>query len=422
VIKRTSRFPTLKLFAAVAVAVCPLLRAQELKVQPTPFTVWLDFKKLTAPGVPQPQLPVWMESFQVDAKKLSDGTVTKTIYRIRTRRLSQPAESPRVITSPPAAETNAWPAAEEAMILRTTASDFTASIYPHPTFPESRKLPAFVPSAGPSTKPQPQPQPQVQLQPQQPLVGDLLFRLFFDDTWGASPVVSAWSDIGSQLLEPTTLGQGLDLPTSQTVAVPMRGVDYIEICVPGDGSNVQGAFLSSLKSGAVKYAADFQTPSVVADPFENEPARQPGDDSYLFGRVKATLESAVVKLLPYEAPGTELDFELDAQPLLSVITFEILNANVNAPPHVIANDHDLGPASLILPDLADPGYNGAVHALEADVRFRYTGWLRGQKAVPTSALHAGENKIVLQLENDPGAVAIRAIEVQLKHAETAGTP
>ena len=324
----------IRLLCCVIVFVVDALCAQELKTQPTPFSVTLDFQKLAAPNATRPPFPIWLESFQVQQKKSYEGKITKTTFRIRTRRLGG-------------------------------------------------------------------------------LNSEMLLRLFFNDTPAAHPAISAWSELGEQLFASKPLGGGLDLPTSESLTIPMQNVDYVDIVTPGDGANVTGAFLSSLQTAPVKYAVDFDAPAMLDDPFENEPAAQPGDDTFLFGRVKATLSADPVKLTP-DAPGVTFEFDLDALPDVAVLSFEILNADVTAPLQISANDHALGGATPILPDLADPAYSSTVHSLDPDVRVRYAGWLKCQKAVPTSALRAGTNRLVIQLDSRSAAVAIRAVEVQLK--------
>ena len=309
--------------------------AQDLKTQPTPFSVWLDFQKLATPGAARSSFPIWLESFQSQSKKSFDGKVAKTTFRLRFRKLGALNE-------------------------------------------------------------------------------ELLLRIFFDDQVAAHPAVAAWSELGEQLFASKPLGDGLGLPTSESLAIPMRGVDYIDIETPGDGANVTGAFLTSLQTALVKHAVDFDAPAPLADPFQNPPATQTGDDVFLFGRVKATLAAEPVKLSPADAPAVTFDFELDAQPEIAVVSFEILNVDVTAPPLVSVNDHALGASAPLMPDLADPAYQPSVRPMDADVRFHYAGWLKCQKAIPGSALRSGSNQLVIQLNGRSASVAIRAIEVQIK--------
>jgi hypothetical protein len=82
---------------------------------------------------------------------------------------------------------------------------------------------------------------------------------------------------------------------------------------------------------------------------------------------------------------------------------------------VIANGENVGPASLVMPGLADPGYRGEMHAIVSQMQFQYTGWLRAQKIVPVSALRTGTNNItIINGPNAAGAV-IRATQIQLKY-------
>jgi hypothetical protein len=245
---------------------------------------------------------------------------------------------------------------------------------------------------------------------------ELLLRLFFDDTKGKSPEVSAWTELGERMMIPKTLGSGLGLPASESVLLPMTGVDYIEIEVPGDGSSVRSAFLSSIQKAQILKAIDFELPATLADPFQAAPAVQhAANDAYLYGRVKATLDSSTVRLSSTDGTSSAIQFELATRPLIAVITFEILNADLNAPPQVFMNDHPLGAASLQLPDLADPAFLGTVRPLENDMQFHYAGWIKCQKIVPGSALQVGANQLVLQLGDAAGTVAIRSVEVQLKY-------
>jgi hypothetical protein len=97
------------------------------------------------------------------------------------------------------------------------------------------------------------------------------------------------------------------------------------------------------------------------------------------------------------------------------LTFEIANPSVDSPPEVYLNGQDIGPVSLTLPDLADPGYRGEVEALSPQMHFHYTGWLRAQKIVPATILKVGANDLVVASGTDTGSSAIRATQIQLKY-------
>jgi hypothetical protein len=61
--------------------------AQDLRTQPTPFSVWLDFKALSSPKPPKVSLPIWLESLQSDSVEGARGAIVKTTYRLRFRPL-----------------------------------------------------------------------------------------------------------------------------------------------------------------------------------------------------------------------------------------------------------------------------------------------------------------------------------------------
>ncbi|MDP9292404.1 MAG: hypothetical protein M3O82_08590, partial [Verrucomicrobiota bacterium] len=188
-------------------------------------------------------------------------------------------------------------------------------------------------------------------------------RLFFDDLKNSAPVVTAWSELGMRMFGSEALGSGTGLETSETITVPMSGVDYLEITSRGDGSGVRGAFLSTLKKTETLAAIDFEKTSEGVDPFENVTMSTPAkDDTYLFGRVKATLEPSIIKLESFNGFSSAFEFELERQPLVALVTFEVLDPEIAMTPEVIVNNSLAGTASMFLPDLADPAYRGAVYA------------------------------------------------------------
>ena len=97
------------------------------------------------------------------------------------------------------------------------------------------------------------------------------------------------------------------------------------------------------------------------------------------------------------------------------MTFETANPRVEAPPEVYLNGQNIGPASLTLPDLADPAYRGEVEPLSTQMHFNYTGWLRAQKVVPSASLKVGTNDLVIVNGAGTGAAAIRSTQIQLKY-------
>lgn len=244
----------------------------------------------------------------------------------------------------------------------------------------------------------------------------LQLRLFFDDLKGASPVISGWSETGEKHFLSQPLGSGLNLATSESLILKAETLDYVDVSVPGDGSNVRGAFLATLKKAETLHAIDFAEPPELDDAFANLPSAAPASgDTFLFGRVKAGIEAGAITLNPADAPSITWQIELDAIPLLAVVTFEILGVDPLHPPEWIINGTPLGGAAIHLPDLADPAYQAVVRSGEPKPRFQYNGWLRGQQAIPSSMLRAGLNKLVLRIDGKSNKLAVRAVEMQLKH-------
>ena len=309
-----------------------LLYGQELREQPTPFSVWLDFRKLSKSKPHKTGLPIWIESVERMAV-VGD----RAMVRIRLRRMGA-------------------------------------------------------------------------------LTDELQFRLFFVDKPDAAPTVTGWTETGSQPYSSPLLGDGMGLETSEAMVIPATDLDYVDVEVPGDGTNLRGAFLSTLRRAEVLHGLDFDAPDALVDPFGAPVKKEaPVDDLRLFGRVRATIDSAPLKIdLSSGGIGT-YEFSLETRPLIASISFEVLGSTPLEPLHAYINDAYIGTVSIAFPDLADPAFRGGSAPMERDLRFRYTGWLKGQVMVPGSRLVGGLNKFILRVTSSTGSIVVRAVEIQLKY-------
>jgi hypothetical protein len=244
----------------------------------------------------------------------------------------------------------------------------------------------------------------------------LFFRLFFDDKADQQPELIAWDESGTHVLRSGTLGAGMNLPSSDSVIIPMTGASSIDIEVPGDGKTVRAAYLDWMTSSEVVHPVNTEHRDVIPEPFSSVPTlHPPPDDVENFGTVTATLAAETIRIDPKNQEGAAFQFPIETQPLTALLTFEIANPRIDAPPEIYVNDQDIGPASLALPDLADPAYRGEVEPLSTQMQFNYTGWLRAQKIVPAASLKAGTNDLTIVNSAESGASAIRATQVQLKY-------
>ena len=243
----------------------------------------------------------------------------------------------------------------------------------------------------------------------------LFFRLFFDDKPDARPQLTAWDESGTQVLRSGELGSGINLPSSDSALIPMQGVALIDIEVPGDGQNIRGAYLDWMTSSEVAHPLNAEHRDVIPEPFSSmPPLRSPAQDTEKFGTVTATLASETIRIGPGSQDAAVFEFGVEARPLLALLTFELASPQIDAPPQVYLNGEDIGAVSLVLPELADPAYRGEMEPLVKQMRFRYTGWLRGQKIVPVSSLKIGSNTLIVASASG-STVAIRSTQVQLKY-------
>ena len=244
----------------------------------------------------------------------------------------------------------------------------------------------------------------------------LFFRLFFDDNATKHPELIAWDESGSQVLRSGELGSGVEVASSDSVIVPMVNVAAIDIEVPGDGKTVRGAYLDWMTSSEVVHPVNAPPRDVIPEPFSSTPPLHASpQDLEQFGAVKATLSPETIRIGTTVPEGAAFRFGMESEPLLALLTFEVANPRIDTPPEVYVNGQDVGPATLTLPELADPGFRGQTESLIKKMNFHYTGWLRAQKILPADLLKAGSNDIVVVNGGESGTAAIRATQIELKY-------
>jgi hypothetical protein len=244
----------------------------------------------------------------------------------------------------------------------------------------------------------------------------LMFRLFFDDNPKAQPEIVVWDESGTQVVRSGPLGAGLNLPTSETVVIPMINVTALDVEVPGDGSTIRGVYIDWMTSSEVVHPLHGQLTQIAPQPFSaGLPLHTAQNDTEIFGTVTAPLAIETVPMGPSIQQSAPFQFGLESMPLLALLTFEVASPKIEAPPNIYLNGEDIGPVTLVLPDLADPGYRGEMRTLVRKMQYRYTGWVRAQKLLPVSRLKVGTNDLIVVAGNGTAVSAIRATQVQLKY-------
>ncbi|PYI94064.1 MAG: hypothetical protein DME97_04125 [Verrucomicrobia bacterium] len=244
----------------------------------------------------------------------------------------------------------------------------------------------------------------------------LFCRLFFDDNAEQKPQLIAWDESGTVVMQSGPLGAGIGLPTSESVMIPMVAASTIDIEVPGDGKTVRGAYLDWMASAEVLHPLSAEHRDLIPEPFAAMAPLHPAtQDSERFGTVTASLADETIRIGASVSQGAAFQFGLESQPLVALVTFEVASPNITSPPEIFVNSENLGPATVTLPDLADPAYRGQTASLLRGMRFQYTGWLRAQKLIPAANLKAGTNDILIIGGAGTPASAIRATQIQLKY-------
>src|ERR1700745_843647 len=125
----------------------------------------------------------------------------------------------------------------------------------------------------------------------------LFFRLFFDDKPSQQPELIAWDESGTHILRSGTLGAGMNLPSSDSVIIPMTGASAIDIEVPGDGKTIRGAYLDWMTSSEVVHPVNTEHRDVIPEPFSSVPTlHAPPEDVENFGTVTATLAADPIRI------------------------------------------------------------------------------------------------------------------------------
>jgi hypothetical protein len=252
---------------------------------------------------------------------------------------------------------------------------------------------------------------------------ELELRLSLDAKTAGQTSVTVWSELGECLyrsqpakeLVPTEIPipDSQPMPSCDIHRFPAEKAGYIEIALPDDGSGLRTLFLTANREVPVLRALDFPLDSNAADPFTNGIRSLPGaDDSLLFGRIRATLESSDLNIRE-DAPS-RVEFELTKQPLVAFISFETKNISLTTPPTILLNGQKVEPVSVHIPDLADPAWRPLITGRNP-VNFVYTAWRKAQAALPLSALVDGVNKLEFASTDGKLAYTIRHLEIQLKY-------
>src|SRR5437763_14649583 len=93
----------------------------------------------------------------------------------------------------------------------------------------------------------------------------LFFRLFFDDKPNQQPELVSWYETGSHILRSGTLGAGMNLPSSDSVIIPMTGASAIDIEVPGDGKTIRAAYLDWMTASEVVHPANAEHRDIIPE-------------------------------------------------------------------------------------------------------------------------------------------------------------
>ena len=178
----------------------------------------------------------------------------------------------------------------------------------------------------------------------------------------------------------------------------------IDVEVPGDGSTVRGAYLDWMASSEVAHPLHAETRDLIPEPFAgNMPLHMHGHrHRTVWNGDRARSPTKHSRSGPsVQKCGVVPIWDGIATTAGACSRSKLRVPKVDAPPEIYLNGENLGPVTLVLPDLADPGYRGEMRSLVRQMQFQYTGWLRAQKLLPVSRLKVGTNDLIIVAETGP---------------------
>lgn len=225
--------------------------------------------------------------------------------------------------------------------------------------------------------------------------------------------VTAWTETGQQIFRSPSFGSATE-PVTETIRVSTEGANYIELELPKNGERLQSLCAGAMRFAQVLQSIDFSREPLF-DAFGNAvstvaPSQQ---DRLLWDRVQALLDAGPFTLSSEKEEAIE--FQISKQPEGALVTFEMRNAIADNPPLLSVNNAELPPASLTLPDLADPAWRTRPIPGTQSTLMRYGGWIRVQQFIPGYQLAPGVNRLNFGQPASSEAVEVRRVEIQLRY-------
>ncbi len=328
-----------------------------LKVQPTPFTVLLDFALLRHPAahaVAKGGYPIWLEEVEID----ETTAVDKTFFRLHLRPL---------------------PGVNDALLLRLFFDDHE----------ETRPLVTTWGVGGERRR----------------VAGPLGMGLGLPISESITLPVD-----GVALIEIMLPGDGRTLRQALLSTLQLREVATPLDFQPPENGAAPELFRPTPEDGVERpsWLHDTLLFGRVRALLEAGPIHLTPSTPFLREGVG---EEEGQALAPHRV---SLSFDLAERPLLAMVTLELLHADPTEPLELWINGEPVGAVALQLPDLADPAYHGKARPLRG-MGFHYGGWITGQKAISGRLLRSGENVVTFELPAGSGPVVIRSVELQLKN-------
>ncbi len=234
---------------------------------------------------------------------------------------------------------------------------------------------------------------------------DLLLHIVFDDSGVADLRVEWWRE-GESVPDVVAadLAEGTGLHHQRALLIPaarLAGPGLLTLQAGTSRINARRIRFEWVSPVSVSAVGEAVTPAAVdstgraltAADLAPGPRPVPADE-WRGGVVRAALTASAEPL----APALEIEFPLEKVPQLARMEAEFAGVLLDQEVWLIANNQEVGPFSLEVPSLNDPGYlagNG-----QAPI---YAGWRRAAIHLPISMLQAGDNVLRLELRSPEGA-------------------
>ncbi|MEX1110167.1 MAG: hypothetical protein WEB31_00045 [Chthoniobacterales bacterium] len=233
-----------------------------------------------------------------------------------------------------------------------------------------------------------------------PVDRDLLVHLVFDETAGGGLRVE-WQRDGQSTTEvlAENLGEGIGAPNQRSLLISASRLGGNGSLLLQGGANLnvnrvkfEWVAERTMLSSSTRYVPVVVTASrlTLAEADVDGGPRPVLQDEWRDRVVRAALTEGAEAL----TPALQLDATLEQSPSMARFEASVAGVYLDQEVWLVVNDQEVGPLSVEIPTLEDPGHLGLPGR-----QTQFAGWRRATAHIPSALLLPGENSLLLELRS-----------------------